>query len=306
VTKVQLGCQSLSDEVLALNRRGHSVEATRRAIASLRAAGFKVLLHWMPNLLGATFETDLLDFERLFSDGDFCPDELKIYPCCAVHSSELAGYFRQGQWQPYPDSALLQLIEFGLSRAPRYCRITRVIRDISSPDIVAGNRHSNLRELAERALRAKGTAPREIRSREIGRSNFNPEQLRLVASDYRTRVGEEWFIELTTPQDRLVGFTRLSLPRAPSFVPELGASAVIRELRVYGAALSLGLHDVARPQHQGLGARLLEAAMERAKRAGFTRIAVISAVGTRPYYRRLGFNDGELYQYRVLDGRLAP
>lgn len=300
VTKIQLGCQSLSDRVLALNRRGHDVNATRGAIALLRAAGFKILLHWMPNLLGATLDSDREEYIRLFADPDFCPDELKVYPCSAVKSADLAEYFRRGQWRPYHESDLLELVTFVLAHAPRYCRITRVIRDISSADIVAGNRRSNLRELAQRALKAEGKRSQEIRAREIGGFTFDPNTLKLSATQYRTRVGDEDFIELTTPDDKLVGFVRLSLPKSPSFVTELSASAVIRELRVYGAALALGARDRAKPQHQGLGQLLIETALQRAKSAGFTRIAVISAVGTRAYYRRMGFYDGELYQHRLL------
>jgi elongator complex protein 3 len=299
-TKIQLGCQSLSDRVLALNRRGHDVNATRGAIGLLRAAGFKILLHWMPNLLGATLDSDREEFIRLFADPDFCPDELKVYPCSAVESSDLAEYFRRGQWQPYNDSDLLDLVSFVLGHAPRYCRITRVIRDISSVDIVAGNRHSNLRELAQRALKAEGKRSQEIRAREIRGSTFDPNTLKLRATQYRTRVGDEDFIELTTPDDKLLGFVRLSLPKSPSFMAELSAGAVIRELRVYGAALALGARDQAKPQHQGLGQLLIETALQRAKASGFTRVAVISAVGTRAYYRKVGFYDGELYQHRLL------
>jgi elongator complex protein 3 len=302
-TKVQLGCQSLSDEVLISNRRGHDVNATRRAMALLRGAGFKVLLHWMPNLLGATSQSDYDDFKRLFVDPDFCPDELKVYPCCAVKSADLADEFRNGRWHPYSEAQLLEMIKFALINAPRYCRISRVIRDISSADIVAGNRMSNLREVADRALRAEGKRPQEIRSREIGRFSFNPDTLKLGETAYHSSVGDEWFIELATPDDKLVGFIRLTLPQCQSAIAELDGSALIRELRVYGAALALGSRDQAKPQHQGLGQLLLATALERARAAGFARAAVISSVGTRAYYRRLGFYDGELYQHIHLDTR---
>jgi elongator complex protein 3 len=264
----------------------------------LRAAGFKVLLHWMPNLLGATAETDRNDFARLFNEPDFCPDELKIYPCTLVKNTELEAFYQRGQWRPYPDQELLELIKFALSSTPRYCRVTRVIRDISSGDILAGNRRGNLREIAQRALQAEGSRCQEMRGREIRGRPFDPDRLQLSETAYRSGAGEEHFLELATPRDELVGFARLTLPSRESFVPEIARSALIREVRVYGAALDIGFRRQARPQHQGLGQLLVETALSRARTAGFARIAVISAVGTRDYYRRLGFCDGELYQHR--------
>jgi elongator complex protein 3 len=171
-TKVQIGIQSLSDRVLALNRRGHDVASTRRALRLLRAAGLKIHAHWMPNLRGATPEADVRDYARLFDDVDFRPDEIKIYPCSLVASAELMAHYDRGEWRPYGEEELLGVLTAGLARTPPYCRITRVIRDFSADDIVVGNKVANLRQVAERALVRQGGACRDIRAREIRGGTF--------------------------------------------------------------------------------------------------------------------------------------
>jgi elongator complex protein 3 len=304
-TKVQIGYQSLSDEILQRNKRGHDVEATRRAMRLLRRAGFKILAHVMPNLLGATPDSDAEDIARVFDDPDFRPDELKVYPCSVIESAELMRYYEDGSYRPYDYDQLLQVLCEVLRRAPRYCRLARVIRDISSSDIVAGNRLSNFREIAERALRAAGEQPVEIRSREI-REVSAAASGTLRTTLYATSTGEERFLEFVTEDDRILGFCRLSLPSAPSFIPEIAGSALLRELHVYGASLSIGEQAGVRAQHRGYGRRLIERACEDAAHAGYASLAVISAVGTRDYYRKRGFEDGELYQHRSLVASQRP
>jgi elongator complex protein 3 len=296
-TKVQIGYQSLSDAVLARNKRGHDVAATRRAMRLLRAAGFKIHAHWMPNLLGSTPDADVEDFRRIFADEDFRPDELKIYPCSLIESAELMRFYADGQWRPYDHAELLHVLTHAIAETPRYCRLSRIVRDISSEDIVTGNRLSNFREVAERELAARGVRAQDIRSREIKHGAFDPGALALRDTRYATSRGDEHFLELLTPDDRVVAFLRLSLPRAPSFIAEIAQSAMIRELHVYGGALALGTQHATRPQHRGLGARLIARARELARSAGFADLAVISAIGTRGYYRKHGFGDGALYQH---------
>ncbi|HEX2676599.1 MAG TPA: GNAT family N-acetyltransferase, partial [Polyangiales bacterium] len=168
-------------------------------------------------------------------------------------------------------------------------------------DIVAGNRVANFREVAERELRARGVTLQEIRAREIRDGRLGEAQhTALRVTPYATSIGEERFVEIVTGDDRLLGFCRLALPATASFVAELGGSALLRELHVYGAALALGERSAERAQHRGLGKRLVAEASRLAAAAGFTSLAVISAVGTRDYYRKLGFRDGELYQHLAL------
>ncbi len=302
-TKVQLGIQSLCDEVLAVNQRGHDVAAARRAMTLLRRSGFKIHAHWMPNLLGSTPERDVRDFERLFDDPDFRPDELKIYPCSLIESAELMRFHERGDWRPYRYDELLFVLTEALERVPRYCRVTRVIRDISSHDIVAGNKFTNFREIAERELHRRGVRCREIRSREIGTRSFDSQSLVLRVTEYSAGAGRELFLELITPEDKIVAFLRLSLPGSPAWIEEIAASALIRELHVYGASLGIGAPAEDEAQHRGLGTQLMREAEARARRAGYADLAVISAVGTRPYYRKLGFIDGPLYQHRALRSR---
>ncbi len=300
VTKVQLGVQSLRDEVLAANRRGHGVAETRRALRLLRGAGFKLQIHWMPNLLGATPESDLEDYARLFEDPDFRPDELKLYPCHLVESAELVRHFECGEWRPYADAELLALVADCLERTPAWCRVSRVIRDFSSADIVAGTRTANLRELAERRLREAGRPARDIRAREIRGEPFDAASAAHSALEYATSIGRELFLQVTVGDERLLGFLRLSLPEAPAPLEELARNALIRELHVYGASQPLGRRAAGSAQHAGIGAQLVEKASRVARERGYETLSVISAIGTRAYYRSLGFQDGALYQHRAL------
>lgn len=296
-TKVQIGFQSLDDAVLEGNRRGHDVEATRAAMRRLRGAGFKLHAHWMPNLYGSSPEADIDDFERIFADADFRPDELKIYPCSLIESAELMAYYRDGRWRPYDERELLDVLTACIAATPRYCRLTRVIRDIPGGDIVDGNKTTNLREVAERELDRRGVCRLEIRSRETRGQRLDRDSLKLRETAYTTSTGREHFLEWTTDDDAIAGFLRLSLPSAPVAIDEIGAGAMIREVHVYGQALDWHASGGGKAQHRGLGTALVDRAAEIAVEAGYSDLAVISSVGTREYYRKLGFEDGELYQH---------
>lgn len=300
-TKIQIGAQSLSDEILRKNRRGHDVAASRRALRLLRATGFKLQVHWMANLYGATPAGDTADFELLFSDPDFRPDEIKLYPCSLIESAELMRFYQRGQWRPYTDSELLSVVTHCLAAVPRYCRVNRVIRDIPGTEIAAGSGVTNLRETAERELRARGVPLRDIRAREIRAERVDAAALQLHEENYATSTAREVFLEFVTPDDRIAAFARLSLPEKTCFLEELAGAALLRELHVYGAVAGFGEREMAKAQHAGLGRRLVHAAVARARASGYRTLSVISAVGTRGYYRALGFRDGELYQHLALD-----
>ncbi len=303
-TKLQLGVQSLDDAVLAANRRGHDVAATRAAIALLRGAGFKLHVHWMANLLGATPESDRADFARLFDDPAIRPDELKLYPCSLVETAELAQHHARGAWRPYTRDELLPLVADCLAAIPRWCRATRVIRDIPSHEIVAGSKETNLRESAEALLRERGVALAEIRAREIRAAASDADAPLLRETRYATSLGEEVFLEAVNGSDRIAGFARLSLPTpgAASAAPiqELRGAALLREVHVYGGVAEIGERSPDKAQHGGMGSRLVGQAATLAAAAGFATLQVISAVGTRAWYRRLGFEDGDLYQHLPL------
>jgi elongator complex protein 3 len=295
VTKVQCGIQSLDDRILALNRRGHTVEATRRAVRLLRLAGFKILLHWMPNLLGATPESDLEDFRRLWKDPALRPDELKIYPTSLLPDTELHEIHRRGEYEPYSEETLVTLLAKCKKLIPEYCRLNRLMRDIPAPNIVAGVKKSNLRQIVQQRLKQTGDRCRCIRCREIRGREVDPASLGLQVIEYETDVTAERFLAAQTADGLLAGFLRLSLPHEKPPIAELEGQALIREVHVYGPALPLGAREEGRAQHASVGTRLIAEAKRIAGEAGFERIAVIAAVGTRPYYSAHGFRLGETY-----------
>jgi len=296
VTKVQMGAQSLDDHILEINKRGHDVECTRRATALLRAAGFKIVLHWMPNLLGATPQSDREDFARLWND--FCPDELKIYPNQLLANAELYEYWQRGEFKPYTTEELIDLIAEIKPTIPRYCRVNRVIRDIPSTNVVEGNRRTSLRQDVHDEMKRRGTHCECVRCREVRGKTVSADLLTLDDRVYQAGAAEEHFVSYVTPDDKLAGFIRLSLPGqdSPSTgMSDLDGAALIREVHVYGQSLAVGAEKVGAAQHSGLGTRLLEKADSIAKARGFKRMAVISAVGTRGYYLERGFARGEFY-----------
>jgi elongator complex protein 3 len=326
VTKVQLGVQSLDDRILALNQRGHDVAEVRRAVELLRAAGFKLHLHWMPNLLGATPEADLDDFARLWLDPDLRPDELKIYPCSIVEGTELYRIWQSGGYTPYGDDELIELVAQCKAMIPPYCRVSRVFRDIPADDIVAGSKRSNLRQLVHQHMSALGLTCRCIRCREVRGAPVSCRSLSLVDYNYETGSSKEHFLSYETEEGKLAGFLRLSLPlkggstgrvgqgsqlvegsNGPAAVwqvlPEIAGAAMIRELHVYGPALGIGKASAGEAQHLGLGRRLVAEAKRRAREGGYDRLAVISAIGTRTYYEGLGFTRGELYMSAALSNQ---
>jgi elongator complex protein 3 len=301
VTKVQMGVQSMDDEILLLNQRGHTVAETRRATHLLRAAGFKIVLHWMPNLFGATLQSDRRDFSRLWSD--LCPDEIKIYPNQLLANAELYSYWQRGEYHPYTTQELVALIADIKPSIPRYCRVNRVIRDIPSTNVVEGNKRTSLRQDVQAELRQRGTRCQCIRCREVRGQGVDFSDLLTHDLVYQTETAEEHFLSFDTPQDQVVGFLRLSLPAVRSTepgLPDLLGAAIIREVHVYGQSLPVGAEAGGAAQHSGLGRRLLRKAERIARSRGYTRLAVISAVGTRQYYLRQGFERADLYLVKDL------
>ena len=296
VTKVQMGAQSFDDHILDINKRGHDVESTRQATALLRAAGFKIVLHWMPNLLGATPQSDREDFARMWQD--FCPDEIKIYPNQLLANAELYEYWQRGEFTPYTTEELIDLIADIKPSIPRYCRVNRVIRDIPGNNVVEGNRRTSLRQDVHTEMKKRGTRCQCIRCREVKGKAVELDELTLDDLVYPAGKAEEHFISFNSVDDKVAGFIRLSLPSAESpdtGMSDLDGAALIREVHVYGQSLAVGAEKSGAAQHVGLGTRLLEEAESIAKQKGFGKLAVISAVGTRHYYLDRGFERGEYY-----------
>ena len=215
-----MGIQSLDDSILMQNCRGHGVEDARRAVMYLRDAAFKIVLHWMPNLLGATPASDRIDFARLWEG--FCPDEIKIYPTQLLLNTALYTCWKEGRYRPYSTEELIDLLADLKPGVPSYCRINRIIRDIPSTYVVEGNRRTSLRQDVLGEMARRGTACHCVRCREIRSQKIDADNLRLDDLVYRSFHSEEHFLSFVTPDDQLAGYLRLSLPDGE---PEPGSFA---------------------------------------------------------------------------------
>ena len=304
-TKVQLGLQSLDDGVLLASTRGCGTAESQRAVRLARLFGFKIHAHLMANLPGRTPQQDRAEFARLLADPALRPDELKLYPCALVDGTGLMELWRQGTWTPYTEEELVSLLADDVAASPAYLRISRMIRDIGADDIVAGSKKANLRQMVEERLRESGADVQEIRMREIAKDDPRIDEIRIDGIAYSADVSDEHFLQWVDEDNRIYGFLRLSLPHRDA-VAALGDDApvgpddaMIREVHVYGFAENIHAEGTS-AQHLGLGRTLIERACAIAREAGYARINVISSVGTREYYRNLGFEDGELYQSKPL------
>jgi elongator complex protein 3 len=288
VTKVELGVQHVDDAILTVNRRGCTVADAAGANRLLRDAGMKVGFHMMPNLPGSSIEADRRMFETIFSDPRFKPDFLKIYPTLVTPGSEIEDLWKRGEYAPYDEDALIDLIAYAKSLIPEYTRLSRIQRDIPAKLIVAGSKHSNFRQLARNRLLLQGKNCRCIRCREIGRLPSLTESDMHVLT-YECCDGIEHFISAVSG-DSLIGFARL---RFPSMVyrPELTDAALVRELHVYGSLVPVGVdaRETEEWQHRNYGRVLLSRAEEIAAAAGSLRLAIMSGIGVRPYYKRQGY-----------------
>jgi elongator complex protein 3 len=303
-TKVQIGIQSLSDRILKKNEIGRKSKDVQRAFRLLRRMGFKIHGHWMPNLYGSTVKQDIKDYKKLWTK-NYCPDELKIYPTSIIENTKLNYLYKQGLYKPYTENELSDLLKTVLPLTPRYCRLTRIIRDIPSNEIVAGNKKTNLRQLVQIEMEKEGLKIEDIRSREIRGEEIDAGNLEIEEIEYETTVSNEFFISYKTKDtDKICGFLRLSLPkgkyRKKHFLEELKGCSIIREVHVYGKVLGIKAESTGESQHLGLGKNLIERAEDMSKRKGFEKIVVISAVGTRGYYRKRGFKEDNLYMLKGL------
>ncbi|MBQ9955268.1 MAG: tRNA uridine(34) 5-carboxymethylaminomethyl modification radical SAM/GNAT enzyme Elp3 [Eggerthellaceae bacterium] len=304
-TKVQMGIQTLDKSVMAANGRSIEVEVIKRSFALLRLFGFKIHVHFMLNLYGSNPEADVADYLTLVNDLAFLPDEIKLYPCVMVEGTGLSRLYEQGLWAPYDEEALVNTLAKDVENTPPYMRISRMIRDISAHDIKAGNRKTNLRQMVEQVPLAKPLKDCEIRMREISVEGVDVDSLELSEITYETSISSERFLQWITSEGRIAGFLRLSLPHREAFcklegLPVSAGEAMIREVHVYGRVARLADTGMG-AQHLGLGRKIVKRACEIASNEGYGRINVISSVGTRNYYRKLGFQDAGLYQVRSLE-----
>ncbi len=304
-TKLQMGIQSLDERILAANHRGIGIDRMQQAFELARIFGFKTHAHFMTNLLGATPESDAADYRRMVEHPAFKPDEIKLYPCALVDGTGLVAHWRDGSWRPYTEQELVNLLAEDVLVTPPFTRISRMIRDISAHDIMTGNKKVNLRQLVDLELAKRPQPVQEIRSREIAFGAAANDELSLSEIAYETTNTHEVFLQWVAPGNRIAGFLRLSMPNADyidahvTALPIDAGEAMIREVHVYGRVA--GLHQGGEnAQHRGLGRMLIERACDIARENGYTAINVISAIGTRGYYRKQGFTDNGLYQQRSL------
>lgn len=297
-TKIQLGIQTLDDRISDLNKRGEHRVDTALAFQLLRAGGFKIHAHIMPNLYGSTPELDLQVYKELFESEDYKPDELKIYPTSIIKNTELYTLWQEGKHTPYTTQELVDLIAACMENTPEYCRLTRIIRDIPSTEIESGNKTTNLREIVEFKLEKEGRRNENIRAREVKTKSLKFEDLKLVEVPYSTQLANEVFLQYVTSKNEIAGFLRLSLPtnKQNIITEELNECAIIREVHVYGPSMELSKDSTGQAQHLGLGSKLIERAKEITKESGFERLAVISSIGTREYYDKRGFKLDKYYQ----------
>ena len=289
VTRVEIGVQSIYDDVLKKVNRGHGVKETIDATRRLKDAGLKVQYHIMPGLPGSDVKRDLNMFRELFSNQDFKPDMLKIYPCLVVENTELEEWWRSGKFKPLETDDAKELVTKASEFFPPWVRIMRIQRDIPVDKILAGVKKSNLGQLVAMELEAQGKECKCIRCREIGQlrlRGYKPDKFELRKSEYTASGGKEVFLSLEDSKS-IAGFLRLRLSTEWTF-EHLKGKALVRELRIFGEPLAVGKHDTNAYQHKGMGSRLMKEAEKIAKSKGMD-IAVTSSVGTRDYYRKLGY-----------------
>lgn len=314
-TKVELGVQSIFDDVLLKMNRGHTVRETADANRRLRDSAFKVGFHMMPGLFDTDFRRDLEGFRVLFENPDFKPDYLKIYPTLVTEGTELCRMWQSGEYSPIDDATGPELVSRIKEILPKWTRLQRIQRDIPADQILAGVKKSNIRQEAEKLLHARGGKCRCIRCREVGHNILKgnppaPNNIRLLAEKYDCCGGEEHFISFEDLKaDVLIGFIRLRFPNEPHR-PELKNAALVRELHVYGSLTPLGetaetlsapLADNNRAwQHRGYGKELLQKAEEAAAGGGYEKLSVISGIGVREYYRKYGYAFDGAYMTKKL------
>ncbi|RME31767.1 tRNA uridine(34) 5-carboxymethylaminomethyl modification radical SAM/GNAT enzyme Elp3 [Candidatus Woesearchaeota archaeon] len=286
-TRVELGIQTTFDDVLKHVHRGHTVQDSIDTIAVLRDLGFKLNFHVMLGLPLMTRERDLSAAHRIFGDEAFKPDMVKLYPCLVMPGTPLYADWKAGRYTPLTTAESTSLIAEILSFVPRWCRVMRVQRDIPTHVTAAGPDRTNLRQYVDEHMRARGIVSADIRAREAKKIIGKPT---IHCTQYRASGGDEYFISLDDAQGGLLGFCRLRFPPRSLREEITPATAIVRELHVYGKQMSIGVEggcsDV---QHRGLGKRLLAEAERVARRAGKKKVLVISGVGVRGYYAKLGY-----------------
>jgi len=295
-TRCELGVQIIDDKIYRKINRGHSVSDVIKATKRLKNAGFKIGYHIMPGLPGSNIKKDLKLFKKLFSDEKFKPDQIKIYPCQVLPGSELAKIYRDGKYKPYSLEELIPLLIKMKLSVPHYCRIMRIMREIPPKYMIAGTKRIDLRKVLAEELKKQNKKCNCIRCREVGiairdKREINNE-LMLKKYEYPASQGREIFLEIVNKDNIIFGLCRLRINK--------DKTAFVRELHVYGPQLGLGKYDKDKFQHKGLGIKLMKEAEKIAKHEKCKIINVISGVGVREYYKRLGYALSREYMSKII------
>lgn len=314
VTRVEMGVQNPSNQLYRLVGRTHTVQDVIEATRTMKDAGLKIVYHLMPGLPGSNPQTDLKAFQEIFTNPNYRPDMIKIYPCLVLKDTKAYQWYQQGEYEPYTTETAANLIVEIKKDIPGWIRIMRVQRDIPAPRIVAGVKMSNLRQVVQQKLKEQGLRCKCIRCREAGhrmlkdRVKPNPDEVKILTTKYQASGGEEIFISAEDlEKDILVGYLRLRIPSWEAHRPEVRAKSgsIIRELHVYGPLVPVGKHLTAGWQHKGYGSLLLKEA-ERISREDYDmeKVLVISGLGAKQYYMRFDYQYDGPYMSKTLENKL--
>jgi elongator complex protein 3 len=311
VTRVELGVQNPSDEIYRIVGRKHTVQDVIEATRIMKDAGLKIVYHLMPGLPNSSLKKDFEAFREIFENPDFKPDMIKIYPCLVLRGTRAYEWYREGKYKPYTNDEAAQLIAEIKKIIPPWTRIMRVQRDIPAPLIVAGVNKSNLRQLVHQRLKEQGIRCRCIRCREVGhrttinKVGLNSDRVKILTTKYTASEGEEIFISAEdTENDVLIGYLRLRIPSEKAHRQEIREKpcSIVRELHVYGPLVPVGKHLPKAWQHKGYGSILLTEAERMSKEDyDLKKILVISALGTKQYYMRFGYQYDGVYVSKLLE-----
>jgi len=301
-TRIELGIQTVYDDILKKVNRGHTEQDSRKAIAALRDLGFKLNFHMMPGLPGAdgkriSFEKDVASLRTIFEDEAYMPDMLKVYPTMVMPGTELEQDYKAGIFKPLSMEEAAEIIVESFTFIPEWCRVMRIQRDIPTYVITDGVERTNLRQYVDDLAKQRGIEMRDIRAREVRRTEIKS-QPELVVREYTASEGKEYFISMEA-DDKLLGFVRLRIPPRCLHDVITPTTALIRELHVYGSAVAIG--DDGEVQHKGVGKKLMARAEELAQANGRDKMVVISGVGVRGYYKKIGYEKEGPYMAKKLN-----
>jgi elongator complex protein 3 len=312
VTRVEVGVQNPSNSIYRKIQRKHTVEDVVESTRIMKDAGLKIVYHMMPGLPNSNPEKDLEAFNEIFGNPNFRPDMLKIYPCLVIKNTRVHRWYKQKRFTPYTTEEAAGLIAKIKENVPRWMRIMRVQRDIPAPFIEAGVSNSNLRQIVKEKMMAEGITCKCIRCREVGHQvgsdrQLNSGNIELLTTKYNASEGEEVFISTeNVKSDILIGYLRLRIPSEKSHRQEVRnyPCSIVRELHVYGSLVPVGKHVANAWQHKGFGSLLLsEAEKISAKGYDLRKILIMSALGTKQYYRKLGYKKDGAYMSKTLSLR---